>query len=320
MRARFLIPALAVLLLPVRASADTYPRQPGIDAIHYVFRLSLMPGANTEVTGETTVAVRVTVAGTREVALDLASPADGKGMTVSAVTSAGQPLKYTHVSDRLTVTFAAPPRAGEHQMFTVNYRGTPAKGLKFLDNIHGEPTVFSENWPNLARHWLPTIDHPYDKASGELIVTTGAQYQVVANGALVAEVDLGNGRRETHWKQSVPIASWLYALGIARFSSHTAGSVQGVPVQTWVFPQDRIKGEELFEALSRRVLSFYIDHIGPYLVREARQRAGGGRQRRHGARHGNLLRRKGSRPGPRTGGPRDRTPVVGKQRHRARLG
>ena len=49
---------------------------------------------------------------------------------------------------------------------------------------------------------------------------------------------------------------------------------QGIPVQTWAFPQDRIR-RRLFEALSRRVLSFYIDRIGPYLVRELANVQGG---------------------------------------------
>ena len=58
--------------------------------------------------------------------------------------------------------------------------------------------------------------HPYDKATGELIVTAPAHYQIVANGLLVEEVHLPGNERRTHWKQSVPIpASWLYALGMA---------------------------------------------------------------------------------------------------------
>jgi aminopeptidase N len=62
----------------------------------------------------------------------------------------------------------------------------------------------------------------------------------------------------------VPIASWLYTLAVARFSSHHAGVVDGVPVQTWVFPQDRDAGRVLFEDLSRRALQFFITNIGPY--------------------------------------------------------
>jgi aminopeptidase N len=136
--------------------------------------------------------------------------------------------------------------------------------LKLLHNIHGERTVFSENWPNNARHWLPAIDHPYDKATGELIVTAPAHYQVVANGLLVEEVDLPGGVRRTHWRQSVPIASWLYALGVARFAVHHYDVVRGVPQQVWAFPQDREKAYELFELTGRRAFEFFSDSIGPY--------------------------------------------------------
>jgi aminopeptidase N len=259
--------AFVVLALAITAPglfADTYPRQPGIDIVHYVFRLSLMPGADHRVTGETTIGLRIVQPNTSQVVLDLASAANGKGMTVSSVMTGGTALTFAHAADRLTVTLTEPQPAGQRLTFTVQYSGVPADGLKFLDNIHGEPTIFSRNWPNLARQWLPTVDHPHDKATGEFIVTTGSQYQVVANGLLTGELDLGNGLRETHWTQSVPIASWLYALGVARFSSHHAGFAAGVPLQTWVFPQDRERGQALFEPLSRRAMTLFNERIGPY--------------------------------------------------------
>ena len=85
-----------------------------------------------------------------------------------------------------------------------------------------------------------------------------------ANGLLIEELDLPNNLRRTHWKQSVPIASWLYTIAVARFSSHLAGTVDGIPIQTWVFPQDREAGLKLFEDQSRRAMQFFIANIGPY--------------------------------------------------------
>ena len=249
----------ALLLLPAVATADTYPRQAGVDAMHYVFRLSLGDASN-EIAGEATVTVKFAADGLREVRLDLASASAGKGMTVASVGA----LPFTHVNDRLTVSLPAPSRAGQAVTFTVTYQGTPAAGLLLADNIHGERTMFSENWPNQARQWLPMIDHPYDKATGEFIVTAPSHYQVVSNGLLIEEVDLAGGRRRTHWKQSVPIASWLYALGVARFTSRNAGMVSGVPLQTWVFPQNRDVGVLTFEDLSRRAMTFFVDRIGPH--------------------------------------------------------
>ncbi|MEX2272516.1 MAG: M1 family metallopeptidase [Vicinamibacterales bacterium] len=267
--------ALAAILSWVAAvsvAADTYPRQIGIDAIHYVFRLTLGDMSD-EITAEATMTVKFVLDQVGAVQLDLASPSAGKGMTVASVRRGGvtevpgpaaDALVFSHADNRLRLVLPTASRAGEEFTFTIRYRGIPAEGLRFTNNIHGERSVFSENWPNRARQWLPMIDHPYDKATGEFIVTAPNHYQVVANGLLIEELDLPNGDRRTHWKQSVPISSWLYALGVARFSVHHAGITNGVPLQTWVFPQDREAGRGLFEERSRRAMDFFVSHIGPY--------------------------------------------------------
>lgn len=263
---RALLPLAVLMLVTVsRAGADTYPRQPGVDARHYVFRLTLLTSAANEIEGEAAVTLRVVTAGLREAALDLATPrADGKGMTVAAVTSATGPVPFTHRDNRLRLTLPPGLAAGQDVTVTIAYRGVPADGLRLIDNIHGERTAFSENWYNRARHWLPMIDHVADKATGEFIITTRADYQVIANGTLVEQVDLEGGRRRTHWRQDVPISSWLYAVGIARFAVRHAGLVRGVPLEYWVFPQDAEKGFALFEKDARRSFEFYADWVGPF--------------------------------------------------------
>jgi aminopeptidase N len=263
MRTTFLILALG-FVSTVGLRADTYPRQPGVDAIHYVFRLTITD-ANNEIAGESTATVKFVAAGLKELVLDLTSASAGKGMTVSAVTCNGQPVQFTHSADRLHIPLAQPPRAGDEVQCTTTYRGIPGGGLRLIDNIHGERTAFSENWPNNARQWLPMIDHPYDKATGEFIVTAPAHYQIVANGLLVEELDLPGDVRRTHWKQSVPISSWLYALGMARFSAHHYATVRGISLQSWVFPQDRERGQAAFETTGRQAFEYFSDHIGPYV-------------------------------------------------------
>jgi len=260
----FFFAALAVFAFLVpSALADTYPRQPGVDAWHYVFRLELSD-ASPEITGEATVDVRFTKDGVDNVSLDLASAANGKGMTVTGVSSAGQKVPFTHRHDVLTLPLPARSTSGGHVLFTIAYHGVPASGLRILPNKYGEWSAFSENWPNRAREWLPMIDHPYDKATSEFIVTAPAKYQVVANGLLQEETDLGDGRRRTHWKQSVPIASWLNAVGVEQFAVFHAGAVKGVELQTWVAHQDGDAGRIFFEAPARQALDFYSEHVGPY--------------------------------------------------------
>jgi len=261
-----------LLLFTATVHADTYPRQPGIDALHYVFRLGLNDRSS-EITGETTVTVKFLRDGVADLNLDLTSLSVASGMTVQSVRRGGpidipgpasDNVGFSHLNNRLHLVLPPQSKAGQEFTFTIRYRGTPAAGLRIGANMHGERTFFAENWPNLVRNWLPMIDHPYDKATGEFIVTAPSPYQVVANGLLIEELDLADGMRRTHWKQSVPIASWLYTVAVARFSSHHAGVVDGVPVQTWVFPQDREAGQQLFEDTSRRALQFFIANIGPY--------------------------------------------------------
>lgn len=102
----------AVLLcacLAPAALADTYPRQAGVDAVHYEFRLELRDTSDT-IDGETTLVGRFVKDGLAEIALDLVSAADGKGMQVASVASGTQTLAFTHLGDRLTVKL--PSRRG----------------------------------------------------------------------------------------------------------------------------------------------------------------------------------------------------------------
>ena len=257
--------ALVVLGSGSTLGADTYPRQPGIDARHYAVRLTLLTSDSNEIQAEATVTLRVVTPATREAILDLTSPTpDGKGMTVTSVTSDGRAVPIEHRDNRLHLPVPAAAAAGQDVRFTIGYHGVPADGLRLLNNIHGDRTAFSENWYHNARQWLPMIDHPADKASGELIVTTRADYQVVSNGVVVEQLDLPGGLRRTHWKQDVPISSWLYSLGIARFIVRQGGIVRGVPLSYWAFPQDADKGLTALERDARGSFEFFSDRVGPY--------------------------------------------------------
>jgi aminopeptidase N len=258
-----LLGVVSALSLPPHSRADGYPRQPGIDAIHYAFRLTLRDETD-EIAGEATVQIQFLQDGQAEFFLDLASMNGSKGMVVRSVTAGGAPARFEHKDNRLKIILATPSKAGERRAFVIAYSGIPATGLRIGKNRYGERTFFSQNWPDRARQWLPILDHPSDKATSEFLIDAPTHYQVVANGLLEEEIDDGSGRRLTHWKQSVPIVSWLNAIGVARFAVHHAGLVKGVPLQSWVFHQDRELVIPALEQPGRRVLEFYSERVGPY--------------------------------------------------------
>jgi len=281
---------LALLLaLPSRAAfgsevppRDTYPKNPDIDVLHYAFDLTLSDETDV-IRGVARVEARYLRAGQTTLRLDLvrASEAlDGKGMTVDAVRMEGRELRWRHEDDQLFIDLPASPAAMQRVRVEVVYHGEPADGLHIGPNKHGDRSFFSDDWPNKARNWLPTVDHPYDKATSEMRVTAPDRYQVVSNGLLVEETDLGDGRRVTHWSETVPIATWLYVLGVAEFAVQHVDAFEGKPIQTWVYREDRDAGFHDFATPTKQVLSFYSDRIGPYayekLANVQSNSAGGG--------------------------------------------
>lgn len=253
-------------LLAPASLADTYPKNTGIDALNYAFTLELSDTTDV-IVGELALDVRFVAAGIRGVRLDLinaSSAQGGKGMTVSAVTLNGAAAAFTHTNDELLVPLASASTPNQRARIVVRYRGTPATGLKIGNNKYGDRTFFSDNWPNKARHWLPTIDHPYDKATSEFIVTAPSHYQVVSNGLQREVTDVAGGRRRTHWKNSVPISPWLYVLGAARFAMQRVDSFEGKAIETWVYAQDRDAGFLDFATPTKNVLAFYSDYVGPF--------------------------------------------------------
>jgi aminopeptidase N len=256
---------LGLTLSSVRLAADTYPRQPGIDAEHYVFRLTLLTDESNQIQGDATVRLRITQSGVHDAFLDLTSATpDGKGMTVTHVMSNGQPVNFTHEGNRVKLPLPPTVKPGDIVTFDIAYHGAPANGLRLLNNIHGERTAFSENWFHNARQWLPTIDHIADKATAEFIVTTKAEYQVISNGLLIDQFDLPGGLRRTHWSQDVPVSPWLYSIGISHFVVHYDAPVNGTQLSFWAFPQDTEKGLRALERDAQGAFEFFSENIGPY--------------------------------------------------------
>jgi aminopeptidase N len=251
---------LALILATCLAHAeDPYPRNSAIDMLHYRFQLEVTDTSNT-VVGEAQIKVyfKQPVA---EWALDLVSrQPDGTGMVATGVLGE-RVAKFSHANNRLTIT-AARPWVGE-QTFTVRYRGIPQDGLIIGQNKFQERTFFGDNWPDRGHHWLPCIDHPSDKASVEFLVIAPEHYQVVATGKLIEESNLPARKKLSHWKEMTPVAVKVMTVGIARFAVQLSGEPFGIPVTTWVYPQNRTEGFHDF-AVAPEVLQFFVKQVGPY--------------------------------------------------------
>jgi aminopeptidase N len=262
-------PSISIVLfiliqaLSITVYADTYPKNPSIDVQHYRFELTLSD-ATDEIKGIATLHIRFKEKDINKVRLDFTNAENGKGMKVEAITQNGKALAYTHEKNELIIILTNPSQQGQHAELVITYSGIPATGLHIKPNKYQERTFFSDNWPDLTRNWLPVVDHPSDKATCEFIVTAPIRYQIVSNGLKMEETNISSTVKKTHWKQSVPISSWLYVLGAAEFAVQYVDTFDGKSIETWVFHQDRDAGFADFSKPTKEVLEFYTRYVGPF--------------------------------------------------------
>ena len=250
-------------LLPYTFLAkDPYPKNPNIDILNYKFEIHLNDTSDI-IYGSADIALNIKDSEDR-VRLDLISQGkDGKGMEVKKVTFNGSEVSYSHDNDVLLIETGV-LEYSSRDIINVVYSGMPITGLIIGPNMHGDRTFFSDNWPNKARNWLPLVDHPYDKSTAEFVVIAPNHYQVISNGLLVEETNLNKELKKTHWKQSVPISCWLYALGVAEFAVDYVDYFEGKSIQTWVYKQDRDNGFYDFKIPTKHTMEFFSDYIGPF--------------------------------------------------------
>lgn len=194
--------------------------------------------------------------------LDLAEvDSSGSGMIVDEILENGKPIEFTHGKQELKIS-ARGVEPGHTRVYVIRYHGVPADGLIISKNKFGDRTFFGDNWPNRAHQWLPVVDHPSDKAMLEFTVVAPDHYRVVSNGTRLSESSEG-AWTTTRWKTEVPLSTKLMVIGVSPFAVENFNSSSGIPVSTWVYPQNQEAGFNDYR-VATRPLDFFESYIAPY--------------------------------------------------------
>lgn len=185
----------------------------------------------------------------------------GKGMKVDEVLENRNRISFSHEDDKISCTIK-PVKKGEVRSYQIKYHGIPSDGLIISKNKYGNRVFFGDCWPNRAHCWLPTVDHPSDKATLEFVVVAPSEYQVVSNG-IETEQKITGAKKITKWKSSEPLSTKLMVIGVGKFAVQNFKDSLNIPVSTWVFPQDSTEGFKKFR-VAIKPLDYYIKKIGPY--------------------------------------------------------
>ena len=251
------------LCLTQLSAQNHYSRFESIDIQHYIFEIHLNDSTNT-IEGKTTVSLKF-LKPEKKITLDLVgkNASTDTGMTVSSVKISGSSVNFTHRNDQLEINLNEILKQNESAEIEINYTGIPGDGLIISKNKFGDRTFFGDNWPDRAKNWLPTVDHPSDKATLEFQVYAPEKYQVVANGYQIEETTLDNGLKYTRWQENVPISTKIMVIGVARFAVLSNENYAGIPISSWVFPQNKKEGFSDY-SVGDKAISYFSEIIGPY--------------------------------------------------------
>jgi puromycin-sensitive aminopeptidase len=87
-----------------------------------------------------------------------------------------------------------------------------------------------------ARRAFPCWDEPDFKASFAVTLIVDNALTAVSNGAVVEEQDLGNGKRQVTFAETMPMSTYLVAFIVGQFDLTAAQDVGGVPLRVACTP------------------------------------------------------------------------------------
>jgi aminopeptidase N len=193
------------------------PYQPAFDVSDYALTIDL-PDTGSTIHG-TAVLTLTRTAKSDSLQLDLLD------LHVNAVTVDGRAVKFAQSSDKVAIPLSAKSNGASYTV-SVDYGGAVTDGLIVRTDTAGRWTYFGDNWPNRARHWIPSIDHPSDKATVTWRVRAPAGRTVVANGKLISNKPItlsGAPRIEWVWRESRRIAPYLMVIAAAPLVEYDLG-------------------------------------------------------------------------------------------------
>lgn len=176
---------------------------------------------------------------------------------------------FVHRNDVLLI--AVPAGAAATRCVGVVYDGEPADGLIITTDSAGRWAAFGDNFPNRARYWLPTQDHPSRKANVTWTVTAPVGRTIVANGALMGTMATADARVTTTWRTDRPIPTYGMVIAAAPLLRYSLGETacgfaedgRCVPQAVWIAPEQLVWLPGHF-ARAGAIVEFFSQTIGAY--------------------------------------------------------
>ena len=208
---------------------------------------------------------------------------DAANMAFKSVTLvSGTPLKFEPdaAREKLRITLDRAYQPADVLTVVINYNtngvtkgagiGGFGRGLTFIKPSTDDPKrpkqIWSQGETEYNHFWFPCFDHPNDFATTEMIATVEKPLTVISNGKLLETKNNSDGTRTFHWKMEQPHASYLTSIVVGEYVA-VEGSYQGIPIYTYVYPNELEEGKVTAARLPEMV-KFFSEKTGvkyPYV-------------------------------------------------------
>ena len=214
---------------------------------------------------------------------------DVETFNVTKVKSEGKELSFEQKNGSLIIQPDEPIRIGDELTYTISYqsdgniadpskygmRGAKVLGLGFFDESDDNPAlVQTHSFPEGARHWFPSNDHPADKATSKITTTVRSDWKVLANGVLtesetnwkvlpngmkIKSEDSGDSTKYV-WELNLPNSTYLFVMVAGPFK--VIKDYHGdIPMSYWVYPKD-VDNADLSFNRTPEIMEFFENEYG----------------------------------------------------------
>ncbi|REC47685.1 M1 family aminopeptidase [Chryseobacterium pennipullorum] len=194
-------------------------------------------------------------------------------LTVSQVQYHGSSIAFQQLPNaEIKIDFPASIPANTLDSLTIHYSGAPATANNafMVGSQGGVPLLSTLNEPYGAQDWFPTKQSLNDKIERfDFKINTPAQYNVAANGKLMSETPMLNGRKLTFWRTMYPTPAYLIALGITNYVklNDTIGNPP-FPFVNYVYPSTQSNQASMSNIeWTKQMMSTFETYFGPYPFR-----------------------------------------------------
>ena len=219
------------------AGTDTFTvATDNIDVNHYRCEWSINPSAR-YISGKITVSFTVTTQADR-IVLDLAN-----AFTVDSILYHGNTIPFQRIQkDGVQIQLPATLSVAKKDSISIFYQGVPDPtytGVVFQGYHRYSDALWTLSEPYGSKLWWACKNVLTDKADSiDILVTHPSDYIVSTNGVKIAE-SISGSVQTTHFKHRYPIASYLVAILVARYTVATDSVQIGnrmMPVLMYSYP------------------------------------------------------------------------------------